>query len=454
MLVPIDVSTPGDAAPCRCDGNEPPADLPAGEETLPRHLPTSCQDPPWSVYETPAGLSPFEPAQRGAVVRCGKDLDLPRFYLELALAENGHAMEVLPDSVSTWLVAFRTERTDGVGGTSTARVYMPENHRREGEFLVVAHGTVGLADQCAPSRSLEWSNYLVMPLVARGWPVIAPDYAGLGNEGTHGYGNTQDTAHSVLDAARAMGQLYPELQSAPFAVVGHSQGGGAAMAAQALAGEYGPEENFAGAAALAPGYGFVDRSTWVYLPDFPLAGAAYAYAMIYYADFANLLGEEDAGFAFAPDIREYVVAAIANLCAYDYVDYMETLADTIGQLLDDDFEEGVRRCLEEKVCPSPMAEYTARSKASACSLAPEGAPLLIAAGEFDLLVPPETLSCMEEWLGGDDVEYQLCGYDGADHMTLIPMTYPFLLDWLEALLGGQTPPQCPAYEMPACPWTW
>ena len=51
-----------------------------------------------------------------------------------------------------------------------------------------AHGTVGLAPQCAPSRldsptaNLPW----VQQMIARGWVVTATDYAWLGTPGTSG----------------------------------------------------------------------------------------------------------------------------------------------------------------------------------------------------------------------------------------------------------------------------
>ncbi|WP_256980371.1 lipase family protein [Rhodococcus sp. 14-2496-1d] len=132
--------------------------------------------------------------------------------------------------------------------------------------IVVAPGTVGQGDQCAPSRAFPTSiNAVTQPpsisfnqelLSSTLWGsmganVFVTDYIGLGTPGLHTYVNRVEEAHAVLDGARAAVELGGDA-NAPIGIWGYSQGGGAAAAAAELAGEYAPELNLKGTWAGAP----------------------------------------------------------------------------------------------------------------------------------------------------------------------------------------------------------
>lgn len=132
--------------------------------------------------------------------------------------------------------------------------------------IVVAPGTVGQGDQCAPSRAFPTSiNAVTQPLSisfnqellsstlwgAMGANVFVTDYIGLGTPGVHTYVNRVEEAHAVLDGARAANALSGEAAS-PIGIWGYSQGGGAAAAAAELASDYAPELNLKGTWAGAP----------------------------------------------------------------------------------------------------------------------------------------------------------------------------------------------------------
>ena len=135
-------------------------------------------------------------------------------------------------------------------------------------LVVVAPGTQGQGDQCAPSKlvnvpftanppggpMVEYEMSTADALLARGYAVVLPDYEGLGTPGTHTYVNRLAEAHAVLDAARAAQQL-PNTQLPPHARVGlwgYSQGGGAAAAAAEQAAGYAPDLDVKGTYAGAP----------------------------------------------------------------------------------------------------------------------------------------------------------------------------------------------------------
>jgi len=135
-------------------------------------------------------------------------------------------------------------------------------------LVVLAPGTQGQGDQCAPSRMLnrlitytpplgfmvEYEVLAAYSLLSQGYGVVITDYDGLGTPGAHTYVNRAAEAHAVLDAARAAQQLAGTKIAAggPVATYGYSQGGGAVAAAAEVAGDYAPELDLVGSYAGAP----------------------------------------------------------------------------------------------------------------------------------------------------------------------------------------------------------
>nr|WP_235581629.1 lipase family protein [Rhodococcus sp. Leaf278] len=135
-------------------------------------------------------------------------------------------------------------------------------------LVVLAPGTQGQGDQCAPSKMLnnvitytpplgfmvEYEVLAAYSLLSQGYGVVITDYEGLGTPGAHTYVNRASEGHAVLDAARAAQKLQGTKISGdgPVAAYGYSQGGGAAAAAAELADDYAPEMNLVGTYAGAP----------------------------------------------------------------------------------------------------------------------------------------------------------------------------------------------------------
>ncbi len=130
-------------------------------------------------------------------------------------------------------ILYRTQKADGSMTFSSGLVFIPDNDTAGMPRPVVAwaHGTVGMGDQCAPSRTpdpvagIPW----VTSMMARGWVVTATDYAGLGTAGTTGYLVGDDEAHDVLNSVRALKFIPSADAGNSFAVWGHSQGGNSAL---------------------------------------------------------------------------------------------------------------------------------------------------------------------------------------------------------------------------------
>lgn len=160
--------------------------------------------------------------------------------------------------------------TDGIGGKGQTAVsgelYIPKGTAPKGGWPLMAwaHGTVGIADKCAPSwagRSQRDIDYLGYWL-GQGYAVVASDYQGLGTPGRHPYLATAPAAYSVLDSVRAVQKGKFNL-SKKVVLIGQSQGGGAAWATAAYAAKYAPELDIRGTVATGTPYFSADAQAAV-----------------------------------------------------------------------------------------------------------------------------------------------------------------------------------------------
>jgi len=147
-------------------------------------------------------------------------------------------------SITTYNAAdsvVMTYKMLGVSGKevqATALVFTPKAAAPVGGWPIVvwAHGTTGVADECAPSRSALNSNVQVMidQFLAAGYVVVAPDYEGLGepmNDQLHPFLNLKSESYAITDAVVAARNYLGSKVSKQWMTVGHSQGGHAALGA-------------------------------------------------------------------------------------------------------------------------------------------------------------------------------------------------------------------------------
>ena len=128
-------------------------------------------------------------------------------------------------------------------------------------LITWAHGTTGLADECAPSRDtaeelgggyIAYANATINNWLEDGYAVVATDYQGLGTPGLHEYLIGTSEGKSVLDAVLAARQINTAIGNR-YAIAGHSQGGHAALWATKLArGGYLKNNTMVGTVAYAP----------------------------------------------------------------------------------------------------------------------------------------------------------------------------------------------------------
>ncbi len=154
------------------------------------------------------------------------------------------------------LLLYTSTGLDGKPVAVSGVLSVPKGKAPKGGWPIVAwaHGTTGIADQCAPSRSNLQQGYdhpLMQRWLKAGYAVVRTDYQGLGTPGPHPYLIGDTEGHDVLDAVLAARQANREI-SKLVAISGHSQGGQAALFAASLAPKYTPSLKVKGTVAFAP----------------------------------------------------------------------------------------------------------------------------------------------------------------------------------------------------------
>src|SRR5690606_17388077 len=115
-----------------------------------------------------------------------------------------------------------------------------------------------------------WSMQLE-PYLSAGYAVVMPDYQGAGAAGPASNAVGIVEAHNVLDAARAARAFTGAEISDETFLWGHSQGGHAALFANALVADYAPEITVSATAVLAPAIDLDGIFTSILASDKPVS---------------------------------------------------------------------------------------------------------------------------------------------------------------------------------------
>ena len=137
----------------------------------------------------------------------------------------------LPAGTTAVRILYHSLDAAGRGVVTSGVVLVPPGKAPAGGWPVIAwaHGTSGVARQCAPSlmKDVYYGNEGLSEMLRAGYAIVATDYHGLGTEGAHQYvsldAQARDVIYSVPAAQRAVKSL-----GARWVVDGHSQGGATA----------------------------------------------------------------------------------------------------------------------------------------------------------------------------------------------------------------------------------
>jgi alpha-beta hydrolase superfamily lysophospholipase len=354
---------------------------------------------PEPFYQVPSPLSPAPP---GSIIRSE------------AIASNGQ----LPEGAKAYRVLYHSQSLTGADIAVSGIAVVPGGTPPARGFPIVswAHGTAGLAAQCAPSIWGPGTIPLLGSLLRRRVIVVATDYEGLGTPGPHPYLIGQSEAQGVLDAARSARALVGASASNTVIIVGYSQGGQAALFAGQMAQTYAPELFVPGVAAVAPVTSldeFVPAT-----PQQPTANGLFALMALY--AWSATYGNLSLSSLLTP-LALQDKAAIVSACGGAVATGVETTP--AGRL----FRPGWNR---DPVLAARIAENEPGQVATAASL-------LVVQGTADSVVPYATTSrfvadslCRGQ---GDTVDY--AAIEGAGHDSVLMAATPVLMAWISTRLA-------------------
>ncbi|MBV9002141.1 MAG: alpha/beta fold hydrolase, partial [Solirubrobacterales bacterium] len=331
----------------------------------------------------------------------------------------------IPERWRAWRILYTTTRDESIPAVASGLVIasdrLPAGPR---PVIAWAHGTTGVASQCAPTLLPSRWNADVIPgidrVLGRGWVIVATDYVGLGTPGPHPYLIGQGQARSVLDAVRAARQM-PQLSLRRATVVwGHSQGGHAALWAGILAPTYAPDVNVVGVAALSPAS---DLKALVEEVKDTLEGRVLgAYILTAYSEIYP-----DVSFNhYVRPAARVLVREAASRC----LDIPEAIPSVVTAVLS----------RQRIYAADPLSGALGRRLAENTPTGSIDAPLLIAQGLDDHLVLPSVqLSYVNRLChSGQSVEYRT--YRRRDHLSLVwpgSALVPYLLAWTQARFAAR-----------------
>jgi len=324
------------------------------------------------------------------------------------------------DGVKTLKIMYHSRDAERRDRAVTGLVSYPTTAAPLGGWPVTsyAHGTTGLATQCAPSRGNASPGT---------WGVdgvhVATDYVGLGPKGeVHPYLSGPSEGNSVIDAVRAARNLPAAHAGTKWFSIGHSQGGHAALFGGERAATYAPELHLVGTVAMAPATeltktcGDVDALVSRIVSVMALYGAAGEHPAIHPHDYVGPAVTKVEKI-FETGCLDQIIPAVAPIPADAFYTHDPRTTDPAKGLL---------------------------TKESQPGLVITKTPLYLAQGTADERVNIERTKDFFARVckGGQVTDLQIV--KGDDHEAIVGDAAPAAATWMNDLLAGKASPNsCP-----------
>ncbi|MFD5867105.1 lipase family protein [Corynebacterium sp. NPDC060344] len=343
-------------------------------------------------------------------------------------------------AASARIIGFTSADEHGRPVTVGGIVLVPETpwpHEGSRPTVVVAPGTVGQGDQCAPSATFgrPGGGHIAQGrlLLGQGYRVVISDYIGLGGDGMHTYGNRVESGRVLLDAARAGLAIDGLPADSPVALWGYSQGGGAVAAAAELAPTLAPELNLRAAYAGAPP---ADLGAVLERIDGSILAGAIGWAVNGFAERHPVLAEKKDAI-LNPHGRR-ILDTVSGMCVE------ETGLLTMGQQTRMWTRDS--RSIAEHIAESPKFSRIVDEQTIG-RLTPSAA-VLISIGRHDDLIPfDQAKNLADGWIArGAQVEMVIDEFPSVaqgtalNHSVASPATEKAALEFLARHLGGAVVP--------------
>lgn len=331
-----------------------------------------------------------------------------------------------PDGATAYRILYLSRDHAGRPAALSALVFVSSRAApADGRNVVaLAHGTVGVARGCGPSRGRGFFDDAdgLGRFVRAGYVVVVPDLEGLGTPGTpgtHTYLIGEASAHATLDAVRAARRFAPAQASERFVTWGVGQGGHTAIFTGQEAASYAPELELAGVAAGAP---LANIGRLIEASAGTRAGAVAAAYML--STWSRIYPQLDlAAIVTAP--ARTTVDQVAGLCVP--VDH-----DRIGAALGN---RDVTLTYRDRApwSTEPWRGLLARNTPGA---KPISVPLIITQGAGDGFVRPSATARFARYLCGLGATLEYRPSRGVAHRDLGEKTAPYVSNWIAGRFAG------------------
>jgi pimeloyl-ACP methyl ester carboxylesterase len=325
----------------------------------------------------------------------------------------------VPEGASTVRILYHSLNAAGEAVATSGVVLIPAGKPPTDGWPVIAwaHGTSGVARQCAPSleKDMLYGEEGLMPMVRAGFAVVATDYHGLGTVGPHQYINKIAQARDVIYSIPAAQAAVPELASR-WVVIGHSQGGLAAWSvAEMQASLHDP--NYLGAISVA---GAADLKYVLSHMGDADSSAAYYLTYMAYAIHARTPQFQPSDMLVGTALERYHAATTKGCWNYAYASFLNAPA---GKTLKPGWDQSVaaQRFFDDNELGN----------------APIGGPLFVIGGEADGTVPFVSLRATALKACRNGIELTFQSYPGLDHDPTMDKSTPDQLAWVRDRMAGK-----------------
>lgn len=325
----------------------------------------------------------------------------------------------LPPGATAVRILYHSLNADGKDVAASGVVLIPAGTAPPGGWPVIAwaHGTSGVARQCAPSlqKDMEYGEEGLMPMVRGGFAVVATDYHGLGTEGPHEYVNKSAQARDVIYSVPAARTAVPAL-GRRWVVIGHSQGGLAAWGVAEME-RLLRDADYLGAISVA---GAADLKSILDGMGKPGSTASYYLGYMAYAMKARTPSFQPSDMLVGEALGRYTDVTTKGCWNYAYAAFINA---PVGPVLKPGWDQtaAARRFFAE----------------NELGRLPIGGPLLVIAGEADETVPFAPLRALVKRACSNGIALSFRSYPGLDHDPTMDKSTPDQLAWVRDRFAGK-----------------
>ena len=329
-------------------------------------------------------------------------------------------------------IVYVSQDQSGKAVPVSGLIFVPNSPAPQGgrKILAWAHGTVGLASKCAPSRSpIPGGSGWLEPALQQGWVVASTDYLGLGIDGPKSFLVGSQEARDVVNIVRAARNFQGADTSTDWIVWGASQGGHSALWTGAEAHKIAPELHLqaVGVAAPAAELAVIMEKQWNQAVGWAIGPEAVASWSLYYPkrDFTSILTRQG----------KWLYGRLNEMCVLN-----AGLTGFVQEKLGSNFFLSG---------PSSNADWSKTLAEQTPHPLPKMLPLFMAQGTDDVVVLEGSNALLQKQWCAAGVTIQMDWLGGVQHQNTQIAGGPAFIEWAVDRFAGKPAPSNCTFPPPA-----